>query len=130
MLNTELFEYAEIHCASKERYIMAAESRSCEATTEYINTNNLRIESLVFNPRTNQIRFMLLPCKANKKTTEVFNTTPTLQFLRLLWDLDVDDMRPALTQYMVQSDLRHEYEALSEVEKTWLSSVILGAKED
>jgi hypothetical protein len=130
MLDTKLFEFAKVHVSGTERYIMAKEERTCENTLKYLEENNLRIENIIFNPRTNQIRFMFLPCTANSHTTEVFNVTPTTQFLRRLWELPVTTLQGALTQYMVQSDLKYQYDDLEDGERLWLTSVILGAKEE
>lgn len=128
MLDTKLFEYARVCCAND--YIMAKEEQDWEAAVKYINTNNLRIENLIFKPKTNQIRFMFLPCRANNNLTQVFNVTnPPTQFLRLFWDLNITEVQSAMTQYMLQSDLKKNYEKLEEDERLWVTAVILGSKE-
>lgn len=129
MFDTKLFEFANFDCAND--YVMARESLSEAEVLDYVDTNNLRVDSLVFKPKTNQVRLMFLPCKANNKTTQVYNiNSPTLPFLRRLWDLEVSGLQRALAQYVVQSDMRHQYDNLEDTEKTWISAVILGAKEE
>jgi len=130
MFDTKLFELAKVYVSGNERYVMAKEERTWEDTLNYIENNNLRLENLIFSPRTNQIRFMLLPCSANTYMSEVFNVSaPPTQFLRRFWNLSIPELQTAMTQYMVQSDLKFQYDNLEEDEKLWLTSVILGAKE-
>ena len=131
MLDTKLFEFAKIFLTSpNERYVMATETRLATDVLTYIETTALRVDNIIFDPRTNKIRFMFLPCKANSGMTEVFNTVPTTKFLRRLYSLDVDGLQSAITKYVIQSDLKLQYDGLEETEKTWLSSVILGSKEE
>lgn len=128
MLDSKLFEFAAVYCAND--YIMARETRASDACLTYINTNTLRIENLIFKPQTSQLRFMFLPCAANAGTTEVFNVnSPPIQFLRQFWDLGITALQSAMTQYMIQSDIKAGYKNLAEAEQTWVASVILGSKQ-
>ena len=128
MLVKELFEFARVHCAND--YIMAVETRTSEQTLNYIKTKNLRIDNIIMKPVTNQFRFMFLPCKANEQKTEVFNVNkPSTELLRALWDLESHEYQVALSSYIMQSHLKHEYEVMPDPEKIWISSIILGAKE-
>lgn len=132
MLNKKLFELAKIYIADEEepRYVMARENRSWEEALAYIKTKNLRIDSLVMRPKTSQFRFMMMPCKTNQKKTEVFNVNnPPAQFLRAFWEIDMLEIQNALTRYMIQSDLKYQYDNMEEAERVWLTSVILGAQE-
>jgi hypothetical protein len=129
MFDTKLFEFADFDCAKD--YIMARESLPEEELFDFIQNNNLRIDNVVLNPRTNQIRFMFLPSKATKKLTKVFNIDlPSPNFLRNFWELGIPSLQRVIAKYIIQSDMRHQYDNLDETDKTWMSAVILGAKEE
>lgn len=129
MLNEKLFEFAEeIECA--DNYAMAKEIRTWEEALRYIQETNLRVDKLIFKPKTNQLRFSFLPCSANNYLTEIFNVNnPPVPFLRQLWDLGVSDIQNAITKFMVQG-YKNKYDGLNEEDKTWVTAAVLGGKDD
>lgn len=128
MFNTELFDYAEIHCAND--YIMSREESEWKKIVDYIENNDLRLDSFILKPKSNQVRLRFLPCRANKNVSEVFTIThPSVQFLRRFWNLEITELQNALTQYMLQSNLKQDYKNLEEPERNWIATIILGSKE-
>lgn len=134
MLDELLFEYADVICADDDapggRYVMAKEERSWQEALLYIENNKCRIDKLVLKPKTNQMRFMFLPSRANNNKTEVFNVmSPPVNFLRKLWETNASGLQNAMTKFIIQS-YKDKYDGLDAADKTWVTAAVLGSKED
>lgn len=128
MFNSDLFEFAEIYCG--DDVIPAHEECSWDDTLKNFTENNLRVDKLYFKPRTNQLRFTLLPRKVDKGITKAFNVSnPPISFLRQLWEIGVVEVQQGLKKFMVQG-YKEKYDNLPENDKTWLTVAVLGGKSD
>lgn len=119
MLNVKLFERANIIHAND--YVMAKEERLADDVIQYMNDSTIRVDNIIFKSKTNQIRFMLLPCYKNGHTTEVFNVTdPAMSFLQQFWDLGIPALKTVITQYMSQSNFQKDYKDLDDASRAWI----------
>lgn len=128
MLDKALFEVADIDCA--DNYASAREVRAWDDMLNYLENNNLRIDTLVFKPKSLQVRFGFVPRPSDDGITYMYTVNnPAITFLRRLWDVGVSEVQAAIKTYMVRG-YKNEYDGLTDDDKTWLLSAVLGGKDD